>query len=264
MKFAFLGAGKMAGAMVSGLTHSEFCAATDIVVSGRSKAALEAFSASTGVRTVSSNAAAVEEADVVFLCVKPGDAPAALSSALPGMKGRLLISVAAGLRTSGIEALLPASRVVRAMPNTAAAVRRSATAISGGASASAEDTALATRVFESLGQVFVVPEDQMDVVTALCGSGPAFLYLVIEAMIEGAVASGLPRKLARDLAVATLDGTAALASRTGDHPALLREAVTSPGGTTIAGLLALENAAVRAAFAAAIKAASARAKELAL
>lgn len=264
MKLAFLGAGKMAKAMVLGLKGSQFGDASTISVAGRSLAGLEAFVSETGAAPASSNLEAIEGADVSFLCVKPLDVPTALSSIAGSMHGKLLISVAAGLRCSRIEELVPGARVLRAMPNTAAAVRRSATALAAGSKSTPDDLRLAEQVFDALGKVCVLPEDQMDVATALCGSGPAFLYLAIEAMIEGAVAAGLPRRTAQDLAIGTFHGAAALASETGEHPAILREAVTSPGGTTIAGLLALEDAAVRAAFAAAVKAAAARAKELSL
>jgi pyrroline-5-carboxylate reductase len=148
------------------------------------------------------------------------------------------------------------------MPNTAAMVGRSATAIAVDQSAPQEDSKTAERVFSAIGKVFLVPEDQLDAVTGLSGSGPAFVYLAMEALSEGGVAAGLPRALAVDLAIQTVAGAAEMAASTKEHPALLREMVTSPGGTTVAGLLVLEGAAVRSALINAVRAAAARSKEL--
>jgi pyrroline-5-carboxylate reductase len=148
------------------------------------------------------------------------------------------------------------------MPNTAAMVGKSATAIAADEAVSRKDLAVAEKIFQAVGEVFPVSENQLDAVTGLSGSGPAYIYLVMEALSDGGVACGLPRKLALDLAIQTIQGAAEMAASTKEHPAVLREMVTSPGGTTIAALTALENAATRAAFIGAVQAAARRSKEL--
>ncbi len=262
MTYAFLGAGKMAFALVHGILRAKLCSASDIVVSSRSRSGLESLVAATSVRAVASNADAVNGADVVILCVKPADALKALSDAGANWKGKLLISVATGLKISTLRDAAPGSRVIRAMPNTAAMVGKSATAIAAGDSASRKDLAATERIFRAVGEVFSVAEGQLDAVTGLSGSGPAYIYLIMEALSDGGVACGLPRKLALDLAIQTIQGAVEMAASTKEHPAVLRDMVTSPGGTTIAGLTVLENAAVRAAFIGAVQAASQRSREL--
>lgn len=262
MKYAFLGAGKMALALVHGMLRANLCTASDIIVSSRSRTGLQNFIAATEVCSVSSNAEAASQADVIVLSVKPTDALVALDSAAGGLKGKLLISVATGLKIDRLRKAASGATVIRAMPNTAAMVGKSATAIAADESATPEQIATAEKIFEAVGAVHIVSENQLDAVTGLSGSGPAFIYLVMEALSDGGVAAGLPRKLALELAVQTVAGAAEMAASTHEHPALLREMVTSPGGTTIAGLGALEAAATRSAFISAIKAAAARSKEL--
>lgn len=262
MTYAFLGAGKMALAIIHGMLRAKLCNAPDIVVSSRSRSGLESLAAATSVRAVASNADAVGAADVVILCVKPGDAVKALQEAGTNWKGKLLVSVATGLTISALREAAPGSRVIRAMPNTAAMVGKSATAISADASATRKDLATVEKIFGAVGEVFSVAENQLDAVTGLSGSGPAYIYMVMEALSDGGVACGLPRKLALELAIQTIQGAAEMAASTREHPAVLREMVTSPGGTTIAALAALENAAVRAAFIGAVQAAAKRSKEL--
>jgi pyrroline-5-carboxylate reductase len=262
MTYAFLGAGKMALALVHGMLRAKLCGASDIIVSSRSRSGLESLVAATSVRAVASNADAVAAADVVVLCVKPFDAIKALEEAGENWSGKLLISVATGLKISSLRQGAPGSRVIRAMPNTAAMVGKSATAIAADESASREDLATAEKIFKAVGEVFSVGENQLDAVTGLSGSGPAYIYLVMEALSDGGVACGLPRKLALELAIQTIQGAAEMAASTKEHPAVLREMVTSPGGTTIAALTALENAATRAAFIGAVQAAARRSKEL--
>jgi pyrroline-5-carboxylate reductase len=262
MKYAFLGAGKMSMALIKGMLRANLCSASDITVSSRSKSSLENLATSTGVTSVASNAEAVARGDAILVCVKPADAAQALKEAADALEGRLLISIVAGLKIATLRKAAANLRVIRAMPNTAAMVGRSATAIAVDQSTSEEDTKTAERVFSAIGKVFLVPEDQLDAVTGLSGSGPAFVYLAMEALSEGGVAAGLPRALAVDLAIQTVAGAAEMAASTREHPALLREMVTSPGGTTIAGLLVLEGAAVRSALINAVRAAAARSKEL--
>lgn len=262
MKVAFLGAGKMGSALVRGMVASKFCAAADLTVSDPWPGGPEALAASEGVAIAASNAEAVEASELAVLCVKPNDARSALESASSALRGKLLISIAAGVPSSSLAEAAPGCRVIRAMPNTAAFVGKSMTALAAGPGATSEDLDLATALFESVGTVVKVDEPLMDAVTGVSGSGPAFIYLVMEAMSDGAVAAGLPRTLARELVVRTLAGAAEMALASSEHPAVLREMVTSPGGTTIAGLMVLEHAGVRHAFADAVQKAAARAAEL--
>ncbi len=262
MKIASLGAGRMAAALVRGLVDAGVARGADVRVADPVPAARERLAAELGVQACADNAAAVTGADVVLLCVKPGDVPAALASAGGALNGTLLISIVAGLSLARLTALAPGARIVRAMPNTPAQVGAGATAYAGGDTASAEDLALAGRILGAVGLAFATPEKSLDAVTGLSGSGPAYVFLVIEALSDGGVAAGLPRPLATQLAVQTVLGAARLAAESGEHPALLREAVTSPGGTTAAALGVLESSAVRAAFIDAVAAAAERSREL--
>jgi pyrroline-5-carboxylate reductase len=262
MRYAFLGAGRMAMALVQGMLRANLCSASEITVSSRSRKGLENLAAATGVRAAASNAEAVAEADTVVICVKPGDALRALEEAGEALEGRLLLSVVTGLRIASLREAAAGSRVIRAMPNTAAMVGRSATAVAADKGTAREDIETAERIFGAVGEVFSVAEDQLDAVTGLSGSGPAFIFLVMEALADGGLAAGLPRTLALDLAIQTVAGAAEMAASTKEHPALLREMVASPAGTTIAGLVVLEGAAVRSAFINAVKTAAARSKEL--
>lgn len=262
MKYAFFGAGKMAFAIIQGMLRAQVCAATDITASCPEPELLEGLREATSVNVVSSNAEAVAGASVVVLCVKPNDTGPALGQAGGALDGKLLISIVAGQKIKSLKSLAPGARVIRAMPNTAAMVGRSATAYSCDDGVSSEDKSVAEAVFSSIGGVYPVAEKLLDAVTGLSGSGPAYVYLVIEALSDGGVACGLPRKLALDLAVQTLIGSAEMVGATSEHPAILREMVTSPAGTTMAGLSALEACGVRSAFIEAVRAAADRATEL--
>lgn len=263
MKYAFLGAGKMAQALIQGILRSQVCGSDDITVSSRSASTLESIVAAAGIQAAASNADAVRGADAVILCVKPVDVPKALEQAGDALAGKLLISVVTGLPIARLSALAGHTRVIRAMPNTAALIGRSATALASAESVSKADLDAATTLFKAVGEVFTIMEEQLDAVTGLSGSGPAYIYLILEALSDGGVAVGLPRKLALDLAIQTVAGAAEMAASTNEHPAILREMVTSPGGTTIAGLTALENGGLRAALISAVRAAAARSRELA-
>lgn len=262
MKYAFLGAGKMALALAQGMLRAKVCTASNLVVSSRSKAGLKSFIAATSARAAVSNEAAAKAADVVLLCVKPGDAIKALAETQGALKGKTLISVVTGLKLARLQQAAAGARVVRAMPNTAAMVGCSASALVVPEKTPRTVLKVAERVFQAVGEVYWVAEGQMDAVTGVSGSGPAYIYMVMEALSDGGVAAGLPRKLAQDLALRTVLGAAQTAVQSGEHPAVLREMVTSPGGTTIAALGALEKAAVRSAFIDAVKAAAKRSKEL--
>lgn len=215
-----------------------------------------------GVRVAPSPAWAVADVDVVVLAVKPAVAVEALAQCLPSLGAdTLVISIAAGVRLATLDAAVPGRPVVRAMPNTPALVRRAATAISPGEHASDAHLAEAERVLGAVGIVVRVPEPQLDAVTALSGSGPAYVFLVAEALIDAGVLAGLPRPVADQLTRETLLGAAMLLAE-GESPEALRAAVTSPGGTTAAGLHVLESRGTRAALLDAVRAAAARSIEL--
>jgi pyrroline-5-carboxylate reductase len=201
--------------------------------------------------------------DGAVLAVKP-EAATAACHALAAAGVRRVLSIVAGLPAQRLEAALGADAVVvRAMPNTPALVGRGVTAISGGSLATSGDLAWAESLLGAVGVVVRLAERHLDAVTAVSGSGPAYVFLVAEAMIEGAVAAGLPRDVARTLVVGTIEGSAALMAETGDSPEALRAAVTSPGGTTAAALRALEARAVRSAFVEAVMSAAERSRQLA-
>jgi pyrroline-5-carboxylate reductase len=263
-KIAFLGGGNMAGALIKGLLASaavrpEQLAATDI-----SKDRLEYLRKTYGVGSAESNADAARTADVVMLCVKPQAVERVLADIFPAVDGsKLVISIAAGVSVEKIEkALKEGAHVVRVMPNTPALVLAGAAALSGGKNATNEDIALARSIFNSVGRAVVVEEKLMDAVTGLSGSGPAYVFMIIDALSDAGVKAGLPRPLALELAAQTLYGSAKMVLETKEHPGKLRDMVTSPGGTTIEGLHALEKGKLRATLMNAVEAATARSREL--
>ncbi|MEI6033832.1 MAG: pyrroline-5-carboxylate reductase [Verrucomicrobiae bacterium] len=262
MKYAFLGAGKMASAIIRGMLRANVCGPEDIMAACPEPELLASLSRETSARAAASNSEAAASASAVFLCVKPADVRAAVAQAGSALDGKLLVSIAAGVPLASLSAIAPGARIIRAMPNAAAIVARSATAYACDPSATPDDRSLAEAVFSGIGAVFPVEEKLLNAVTGLSGSGPAYIALVIEALSDGGVACGLSRKLALDLAVQTVLGTAILAAETSEHPAVLREMVTSPAGTTIAGLRQLEAHGVRSAFLEAVAAGTERAQEL--
>ncbi|HSY16492.1 MAG TPA: pyrroline-5-carboxylate reductase [Jatrophihabitantaceae bacterium] len=260
---AILGCGKIGEALLSGLLRGGQRRPEDIVVSEKHPERAAYLRATYGVATAGV-AEAVASASTVLIAVKPQDSAALLAQIHDHVgTGRLVVSVAAGLTTARIEAALPAGvAVVRCMPNTPALVDAAMTAISAGAHATGEHLAIAELLLRTVGKVVRVPEAQLDAVTALSGSGPAYFFYLVEAMIDAGILLGLPRELAAQLVVQTAVGSAAMLRDTGDHPVQLREAVTSPGGTTIAAIRELEVHAVRAAVIAAIEAAHDRSVDL--
>ena len=215
--------------------------------------------------TMVENEQAVAEADTVILVVKPQDMADLLDEIRDSLKpDTLVVSLAAGVDTASIEARLPDGvAVVRVMPNTPAQVDEGMAAISAGAHSDAEHLDRVTEILSATGKVVTVPERYQDAVTAISGSGPAYLFFVVEAMIEAGVHLGLPRDIATQLVVQTMLGSAKLLRETGEHPTVLRERVTSPGGTTAAAVRQLEDHKVRAAFIGAMEAARDRSRELA-
>jgi len=216
-----------------------------------------------GIRVGTDNVEAVSWADVVLLAVKPQVFDAVVEGIAPAMGGRLVLSIAAGIPIRRIRAYLPpTARIVRVMPNAPALVLAGVSALAYGPGVTAEDQALAGRLFETVGRVVTVEERLMDAVTGLSGSGPAFVFLAIEALADGGVKAGLPRSVAEQLAAQTVLGAARMVLETGQHPAQLKDMVASPGGTTIAGLHQLELGGVRASLIAAVEAATQRSEEL--
>ncbi len=261
MTFGFIGSGKMAAALVQGVVHSGMIGRENIVVTDIFAPAAEALASSAKVRAVATNSDLASSADVLVLCVKPPDALAALREI--DTAGKLVLSIVAGLTIATLEAAAGSgARVIRVMPNTPALVHKGAAGFALGQHATEADAAVAQQIFGAVGTAFQVKEALLDVVTGLSGSGPAFIYLVVEALADGAVLMGLPRDLALRLAAQTVAGAAEMVLQTGEHPAALRDMVTSPGGTTIAGLEALENHGARAALIAAVRAATERAREI--
>lgn len=262
MEYAFLGAGKMASAIIQGMLRGKVCGAGNIIASCPEPQMLQSLRDSTAIRVTASNAEAAAAAPVVILCVKPQEAAAAIRQAGTALEGKLLISIAAGLTIAALENLAPKCRIIRAMPNTPALVGSGATAFAAGIGATDADRNRAETVFASVGIVSQVQEKLLDAVTGLSGSGPAYIFLIIEALTDGGVSCGLSVNLSRQLAIQTVLGAAQLAKDTGEHPAVLREMVTSPGGTTAAALGELEKSGVRAALIQAVRAAERRSKEL--
>jgi pyrroline-5-carboxylate reductase len=262
-RVALLGGGKMGAALVGGMLEGGWDADALSVaeIDGERRVALE--QQFPKVRVVPSAAWAVADADVVVLAVKPGDVAATLETALPALGTHtLVLSIAAGVTISTIEALVPERPVVRAMPNTPALVGIGASAIAGGTHAGADHLDLAERLLGAVGIVVRVAEPTLDAVTGLSGSGPAYFFLVAEAMIEAGVLVGLARDIATQLVVQTLLGSATLLAQDPGGPEALRAAVTSPGGTTAAGLRELESHGLRAAILDAVSAATVRSREL--
>ena len=290
MRLGFVGGGVMARAVVQGVLQSSSAAeVTAVAVYDPDPNALRAAVALAGgagagagagaragagagatpVRAATSNADVTDSSDVVWLCTKPQY----LAAACGEIRGRLsrvrvVVSIAAGTTCATIERALgstPATpvRVVRVMPNTPATLGVGASAVCGGTHATEEDVALVRRLLEPLGAVVAVAnEDLMHGVTGLSGSGPAYVFLAVEALADGGVREGLPRDVALKLAAQTVKGAAEMVLRTGTHPGALKDQVASPGGTTIAGLAALERRAVRSAFIEAVTAAANRSREL--
>jgi pyrroline-5-carboxylate reductase len=264
-RVAIIGAGRLGESLLRGLLSSDWRTPDEIVVTGRRPERLTELRERYAVAATSDNAAAVEGAGLVVVSVKPQDMTAVLAEISHALSSdQTVLSVAAGVRTASIEAHLPpGSRVVRAMPNAPALVHEGIAGLCGGAHARNEDLDLATEALGHVGAVVRVAEEDMDAVTALSGSGPAYFALLAEAMIEAGLLLGLSRDVSTRLVVQTMFGSAMLLRDEGMHPVELREAVTSPGGTTTRAIRELERSGVRAAFLNAINAATERSRELA-
>jgi pyrroline-5-carboxylate reductase len=265
LRVAILGAGKMGGILLQAFLKNNLLLPDQLVATVQHPDRALALSAQFGVDVSTNNLAAARQADVILLGVKPIQVPAVLEEILPALTpSKLLLSFAASVKTRAIEDAAGCDlAVIRAMPNTPALLSAGATALCSGRFVAPEQIALAQRIFSTVGRTVVVEEKHMDAVTGLSGSGPAFLYIIIEALAEAGVNVGLPRDVATMLAAQTAYGSARMVLETGYHPALLKDAVTTPAGTTVDGILALEEGGLRATLINAVKRATERAKELA-
>jgi pyrroline-5-carboxylate reductase len=264
MHLGFVGAGNISGAIIKGLLHGKILPAERITASDVKGDRLDQLYKQHGIRVTTDNHALVRDANVVVLAVKPQVIDKVLTEVGRDVRAdQLVVSIAAGVPIEALEARLPrGSRVVRAMPNTPATVQAGATAIAGGAHAREDDLRIARELFEAVGCVVALDEGLLDAVTGLSGSGPAYVMLIIEALADGGVKVGLHLDTALLLAAQTVYGSARLLLETGEHPGRLKDMVTSPGGTAIAGLHTLESGALRKTLMDAVEAATKRAAEL--
>ena len=260
---AILGAGVMGEALLSGWLRGGRDAAT-VLISDRSPERLAHLEGRYAVRARPATDAAAQAATLV-LAVKPQDMRALLAEIFSAVgEDTLVVSLAAGITTAFLEAHLPdGTSVARVMPNTPALVDQGMSAVSPGAHCDVDQLATATGLLQACGKVLTLPEHHLDAVTAISGSGPAYIFYVVEAMIEAGVLLGIPRATSTELVVQTLYGAATMLKETGEHPTVLREQVSSPGGTTMSALRELDDHKVRAAFLTAIEAAARRSAELA-
>jgi pyrroline-5-carboxylate reductase len=262
---AILGAGTMGQAILGGLVAHGHPKAR-IRATTRTRAAALALTRERGVRVGTDNVAAALGADVVVLCLKPMNVVPvcrALAEARALKRGSLVISIAAGVKTDAIAASLGEGvPILRAMPNTPCAIGRGMTVVSRGPRATETHAALGLKLFAPLGRVLELEEKHMDTVTGLCASGPAFVFVMIEALADGGVARGLPRQVAIEMSAQMVFGAATMVLESGRHPAALKDDVTTPAGCTIAGILALEDGRIRSVLSRAVEVASVRAGEL--
>lgn len=263
-RIGFLGSGQMATALARGWLAAGLVTADRVRASDPSPQARQAFAAATKLPATDNNREVVSGSDVVLLAVKPQVMKTVLADIRPVVTANhLMVSIAAGVTLCQLaHELGPDCRLIRVMPNTPCLVNASASAYASAPTATAEDVALVDRLLNAVGRAFRLPEHLLDAVTGLSGSGPAFVYVMIEALSDGGVRVGLPRDVATALAAQTVYGAAKMVLETAEHPGILKDKVASPGGTTIAGLHALERGGVRAALMDAVEAAARRATEL--
>jgi pyrroline-5-carboxylate reductase len=264
LTIGFLGAGKMAAALARGFVRAGLLTARQVIASDPSEAARTAFAKQVGAKTTAANPEVAEFANILVLAVKPDQVSTVLADVRDCFTAKhCLISIAAGVPLAKLEAGLGAgARIIRVMPNTPALVGASATAFALGKSARPGDGELAQKLFSAVGLAFQVKEALLDAVTGLSGSGPAYVCLFIEGLSDGGVAAGLPREVATRLAAQTVMGSAKMVLETGLHPGVLKDMVTSPGGTTIEGLHELEKGKVRGTLISAVRAAAEKSRKL--
>ena len=263
MRIGFIGAGQMAGALAKGFVSGSLASASDIACADRFPTATESFQQIVGdVMACANNQEVVDASDVIFLAVKPQNLTDVAESITTLDESKLLVSIMAGVPINVLQSSFNTKRIVRVMPNTPCLVGHGASAFCLGDGATDSDGETVRKLLEAIGIVVQTAEPLLDAVTGLSGSGPAFVYQFIEALSDGGVRKGLPRADATRLAAQTVLGAAAMVLETGEHPGSLKDKVTSPGGTTIAGLHALERGGMRAAVMNAVVAAADRSIEL--
>jgi len=263
-KISIIGGGNMGEVIAAGIVSTGLVPATDLTITDVVTDRLDYLKKQYAVAVATDNKAVVKTADIVILAVKPQTMGNVLSELAPSVtKAKLIISIAAGIPVSFIEGYLKkGTRVIRVMPNTPALIGEGAAALAAGTAASEEDLALARKIFDSVGLTVIVNEDLMDAVTGLSGSGPAYGFIIIEALSDAGVKMGLSRDISLKLAAQTMAGAAKLCLKGDRHPGQLKDMVTSPGGTTIAGIKALETGKLRATLMEAVEAATLRSIEL--
>jgi len=264
-KIAIIGTGNMGEALVSGLLGSKSSKANNIICTDARQSILDAIKSKYKVRTTTHNLKAVADADIVIFAVKPQIMATVLIETAPKLDmSKLVISIAAGVPLAAMETCIQKDlRLIRVMPNIAASVKEAASAIAAGAHATKEDIELAMEIFSSIGKCLFLKENYlMDATTGLSGSGPAYIFLIVDALADAGVKEGLSRQESLFLAAQTVLGAAKLLIETQEHPGQLKDRVTSPGGTAIAGLATLESGGLRTTLINAVEAATKRSKEL--
>ena len=261
-KLGFTGAGKLAGSVIRGLMRAKFCPPNEIIASEPNEQTRTALQKETGIALTAENAEVAEKSEAIFVGVKPSVVLPVLRELSDKLQNKLVISLAGGIRISSMEKTGNA-RFMRALTNTPSAICRAATGICRGSRSTNEDVDLAKKVFGAIGVVVEVTEEQIDIVTALSGSGPAFVYTVIEALADGGTKIGLANDVAMQLAIQTVLGAAEIMRESKMSPEDLRKMVVTPGGTTAAGLAVMEKLGTRESLIAAIEAATKRGQEMA-
>jgi pyrroline-5-carboxylate reductase len=261
-KVAVLGAGSMGRALLRGMLRAKVARSEDVVATTRQAEKAAELAKELHVEAHADNREAAASAEVIVLAVKPQILPKVMEEIGPAARGKLVVSIAAGVTTAAIEAALPGAHVVRAMPNLPVHVDAGATAMCRGASATPEDAATARAIFESVGIVVDVDEYLMDAVSGLSGTGPMYVFQVIEGLADAGVKVGLSREVSMALTLQTVLGAAKMAQASREHPAALKDRVTSPGGTAITALHSMERGGLRAILIDAVEAATKRSEEL--
>jgi pyrroline-5-carboxylate reductase len=261
-RLGFIGAGKLAGSVIRGLVRAKFCPANQIVASEPNEQTRSTLQKETSVSVTAENAEAAEKSEAIFIGVKPGIMLDVLRALAPRIENKLVISFAGGVRIASMEKAANA-RFMRALTNTPSAICRAATGIARGSRSTNEDVNVAKKIFGAIGVVVEVDESQIDIVTALSGSGPAFVYAIIDALADGGAKHGLPKNVSSELAIQTVLGAAKLMRESKMSAQDLIKMVVTPGGTTAAGLAVMEEMKTRESLIAAVEAATKRGQEMA-
>ena len=261
-RLGFIGAGKLAGSVIRGLMRAKFCPPSEIIASEPNEQTRAALQRETGINLTTENTEVAEKAETILIAVKPGVVLPVLSDLSKSLQNKLVISLAGGVRISSMEKT-GSARIMRALTNTPSAICRAATGISRGSRSTPQDIDLATKIFRAIGVVVEIKEEQIDAVTALSGSGPAFIYTVIEALAAGGTKMGLAADVALELAAQTVLGAAEIMLESKMSPEELVRMVVTPGGTTAAGLAVMEKLGTSESLIAAVETATKRGQEMA-